>query len=92
MNERKRMRTTGGKSGKGGKGNGNGNNTDANHLKQLTANNKLFKRQIKALKRRLKGDDGSTATTVTTNNSDDEDLDAGDQMGGRKSKKRKDNK
>ena len=92
MNERKRRRTTGGKGGKGGKGNGNGNNTDANHLKQLSANNKLFKRQIKALKRRLKGDDGSTATTVTTNNSDDEDLDAGDQMGGRKSKKRKDDK
>ena len=92
MNERKRRRTTGGKGGKGGKGNGNGNNTEANHLKQLSANNKLFKRQIKALKRRLKGDDISTATTVTTNNSDDEDLDAGDQMGGRKSKKRKDDK
>ena len=44
------------------------------------------------MKRRLKGNDASTTTTVTTNDSDDEDLDAGDQMGGRKSKKHKGDK
>jgi hypothetical protein len=87
MNERKRRGTKGGK--KNGKGeNGNGAKNHANHLQQLTANNNKFKRQIKALKRKLKGDD-DTATTATSNETDDEILDAGDQMGGRNSKKRK---
>ena len=87
MNERKRRSIKGGKN--GGKGdNGNGTNNNANRLKQLTANNSKFKRQIKALKRKLKGDD-DTATTSTANETDDEAMDAGDQMGGRNSRRRK---
>ena len=87
INERKRRGIKGGKNGgKGGYGSGAKN--DVNRLKQLTTTNNKFKRQIKALKRRLKGDD-DTATTATANETEDEAMDAGDQMGGRNSKRRK---
>ncbi len=82
--ERRRL---GIKGGKGGHGKGDkGNHSDANRLKQLTANNKKLRRQIKSLKRKSGSTDDSTAATEGT--TDDED-DAGDQFDGRRRKKKK---
>lgn len=76
--ERKKLGIT-----KGGKGSGN-KATDVNRMKQLTAQNKKYKRTIKALKRKPSGDD-ATGTTAGASDSDS-DTDAGDQFGGKHSK------
>ena len=57
------------------------NSTEGNRMKQLTEQNKKYKRQIKAFKR-SKPDD-------STNDSNSGDTDAGDQFGGKQGKKKK---
>lgn len=84
MNERKRLGIRGGKN--SSSGGGNGNKSDANRIKQITAQNKKLKRQIKAIKRKQSSDD---ATAVTVNS--DTDVDPGDTFGGRNSKKKSKN-
>jgi hypothetical protein len=67
----------------GNKGaNHNAYKSDTNRLKQLSAQNKKMKRQIKALKRNTKKSD-------VANEDSDGDTDAGDQFGGRASKRKK---
>ena len=82
--ERNRLRN------KGGKGNkhkgGNKSKDDSNCLNQLSTQNKKFKRQIKAMKRMIKDSD---ATNSNNDNDSDTGTDAGDQFGGRASKKKK---
>jgi len=58
--------------------------SDANRIKQLTASNKKMERRIKALKRSNKkgGEDNDNGDTDT-------DMDAGDQFGGKASKRKK---
>ena len=53
----------------------------ANRIKQLVEQSKKYKRQVQALKRTKPGD--------TNNDASDEDLDAGDQFGGKVTKKAK---
>ena len=60
------------------------NNAEGNRLKQLTDQNKKYKRQIKALKR-------SPDESANDNDSTGGDTDAGDQFGGKASKKTKRN-
>ena len=79
--ERKKLGIT-----KGGKGGGS-KASEANRMKQLAAQNKKYKCTIKALKRKPSGDD-ATGTTVGASDSDS-DTDAGDQFGGKHSKKKK---
>ena len=77
--ERKRLGLSKGKT--GGKGARRPNNAEGNRLKQLTEQNKKYKRQIKAFKRSddLTNDGDSTGG----------DTDAGDQFGGKASKRAK---
>ena len=75
--ERKRLGVKYRKKGGAGAGGRGGSQSDSNRLKQLKEQNSKYKRQIKALKR---DDDG--------NESDEESIDAGDQFGGKNSKKR----
>ena len=80
--ERKRLGLSKGKtSGKGARRSGNAEN---NRLKQLTDQNKKYKRQIKAFKRSPDG-------TANDGDSTGGDTDAGDQFGGKASKKKKRN-
>ena len=60
-------------------GRGKKNQSDANQLKRLKKRNSKYKRTIKALRRNQEGDDEDA----------DEDIDAGDQFGGKNSKKKK---
>ena len=61
---------------------GNANAANANRIKQITEQNKKYKRQIKALRRT------STSSDKNDTTSDDDNTDAGDQFGGKNSKKR----
>ena len=80
--ERKRLGLSKGKvSGKGARRSGN---AESNRLKQLTDQNKKYKRQIKAFKR-------SPDDTANDGDSTGGDTDAGDQFGGKASKKKKRN-
>ena len=76
-----------GKGNKGGKGKGKYSSQSdpatATRMKQLAESNKRMKRQVKALKRKPKDDD---------NDDEDSTTDAGDQFGGKASKKSKKNK
>ena len=54
---------------------------DTNRMKQLKEQNSKYKRAIKALKRGI--------TDGNDDNDGEEDLDAGDQFGGKSSKKKK---
>ena len=79
--ERKRLGIKGGRGGKNAKG---GDKASSNRLKQLTEQNNKYRRQIKALKRSQskdddKSDDGDDSNSSVT--------DAGDQFGGRASKR-----
>jgi hypothetical protein len=76
--ERKRLGIKYGKKGGAGAG-GHGNQSTANRVKQLKEQNSKYKRQIKALKR----DNGTGSAKV-----DEESIDAGDQFGGKNSKKK----
>ena len=81
--ERRRLGITGGK---GGHGKGGDTKAEANRIKQLSANNKKLKRQIKALKRKsASGNDATAATEETT----DDEVDAADQFGEESKKKKK---
>lgn len=72
---------------KGGAKNGKGsNNVYNNRANQLAEQNKKLKRQIKAFKRSNSNNDGNTNND---DNSNDGDTDAGDQFGGKQSKKAK---
>ena len=83
MNERKRLSKRGGKGGKSGSVK-HKSASNSNRLKQLEDQNKKYKRAIKSLKRRP-----SEAENGDDKDSDDksEDDDAGDQFGGRNSKR-----
>ena len=80
--ERKRLGLTGRKS-SGSNSDKNGK-SDINRINQLSAQNKKYKRQIKALKRQSKIDNVDDGEDDTTN---DADIDAGDQFGGKASKR-----
>ena len=80
--ERKRLGLSKGKT--SGKGAQRSNNAESNRLKQLTDQNKKYKRQIKAFKRSPDG-------TANDNDSTGGDTDAGDTFGGKASKKTKRN-
>ena len=83
MNERNRLGKRGGKGGKGGSVKHKAA-SDSNRLKQLDDQNKKYKRTIKSLKRRpSQADNGDDKGT--DNKSEDDD--AGDQFGGRNSKR-----
>ena len=72
---------------KKGKKNKSSNNNDSNRMKQLSDHNKKLKRQIKALQRKgSSSGDGGTADDTTM--SDNDEADAGDQFGGKLSKKK----
>ena len=60
------------------------NTSNSNCMKQLVKQNKKYKQQIKSLKRSTT----DNSNTDNSTNNDDEDADAGDQFGGRTSKKR----
>jgi hypothetical protein len=78
--ERKRLGVQGGKS---GKGTSQSDTVTANTLKQLREQNKKYKRKIKALKRvTFKDDDDDDKNTSSA-----DEIDAGDQFGGKASKK-----
>ena len=85
MEERKRLGNTSGKGNKYKSGNKSKANT--NRLNQLSTQNKKFKRQIKAMKRKIKDPDANIST-IGENDSDNG-TDAGDQFGGKASKKKK---
>lgn len=80
--ERKRLGLTKGKAKE--KGARRSNNAEGNRLKQLTEQNKKYKRQIKAFKR-------SSDASTNDESSNSGDTDAGDQFGGKASKKSKKN-
>ena len=80
--ERKRLGLSKGKS-SAGKGARRSSNAEENRLKQLTNQNKKYKRQIKAFKR---SSDGATNDDSTSG-----DTDAGDQFGGKAAKRTKKN-
>ena len=85
--ERKRLGTKGKKNYNGNKNKSSFNTNDSNRMKQLSDHNKKLKRQIKALERKsLNKSDGSTVDDTTT--SDNDEVDAGDQFGGKASKKK----
>jgi hypothetical protein len=85
--ERNRLRN---KSGKGNQNkSGNKSKEDSNRLNQLSAQNKKFKRQIKAMKRMNKVPDTNANSNTKDDNDSDTGTDAGDQFGGRASKKKK---
>lgn len=81
--ERKKLCIT--KAGNSSGANDSSSKADANRLKQLSAQNKKMKRQIKALKRSNKKSSGNS------NDDSDGDTDAGDQFGGKASKRNKNN-
>ena len=85
MEERERLGNTSGKGNKYKSGNKSKANT--NRLNQLSTQNKKFKRQIKAMKRKVKDSDANIST-IGENDSDNG-TDAGDQFGGKASKKKK---
>ena len=70
------------KSSKGKDGRSKDDASTNNRLKQLAESNKKMRRQIKALKRKSTKDD-------TPINDDDSTIDAGDEFGGKASKKSK---
>jgi len=80
--ERKRL---GIKGGKGGRGSSNKDLATANTLKQLKEQNKKYKRKIKAMKR-VQFDDEKDDDAHDKSDADDDD--AGDQFGGKASKKK----
>ena len=63
-----------------------GDKVNANRMKQLVAQNKKYKRSVKALKRRINGQGGKSPDE---DGDSDSDIDAGDQFGGKNSKKKK---
>ena len=67
-------------------GDGKGGNSNNNTIKQLKSQNSKFKRQIKALKRSSTNDDSKES-----DEDNDDELDAGDQFGGKNARKRKKN-
>ena len=67
-------------------GDGKGGNSNNNTIKQLKSQNSKFKRQIKALKRSSTNDDSKES-----DKDNDDELDAGDQFGGKNARKRKKN-
>ena len=75
--ERKRLGVKYRKKGGAGAGGRGGGQSGSNRLKQLKEQNSKYKRQIKALKREDNGDEG-----------DEDSIDAGDQFGGKQSKKK----
>lgn len=81
--ERKRLGNTKGGNKNNHKG-GTMSKSDANQMKQLKAQNKKYRRQIKAIKRKSKGDDNDDDSDGS-----DDGTDAGDEFGGRNSKKKK---
>lgn len=86
--ERKRLGISrpSGKKGKGSGGRGGGSSMspgDSNRLKQLSKQNRKYKRTIKSLKRSKATNDDSS----DDNNDDDDDTDAADQFGGRAAKR-----
>ena len=86
--ERKRLgiKKPSGKWRKGSQGGSGGDKqADANRIKQLVAQNKKYKRSIKAIKRRISKKGG----TGSDDDDSDSDIDAGDQFGGKHSKKKK---
>ena len=83
--ERSRLRNKSGKSNKSRSG--NKGKDDSNRLNQLSTQNKKFKRQIKAMKRQMK--DAKPDDNDDDDNGNDNSIDAGDQFGGRVSKKKK---
>ena len=82
-NERKKQGIKGPKGGGPSKSN---TSADTNRMKQLAAQNKKYKRAIKALK--SSSSDDTVPTAVTAGSSDESDIDAGDQFGGKNSKKK----
>ncbi len=62
-----------------------GSKADANRMKQLVAQNKKYKRVIKAFKRK----DPDSGEADAAGDGSDSDTDAGDQFGGKNSKKKK---
>ena len=72
---------------KKGKKNKSSNNNDSNRMKQLSDHNKKLKRQIKALQRKGSSS-GDCGTADDTTMSDNDETDAGDQFGGKLSKKK----
>ena len=85
MAERLRLGIKGGKNGNS-KGGSNSTKNDANRMKQLSDQNKKYRRQIKAMKRKSKDDDTNGSDKESD---DDKDDDAGDQFGGKASRKKK---
>lgn len=83
--ERKRLGIRGGKGGRNSNNNNNNDSGASNTLKQLKQQNKKYRRQIKAMKRVRFEDD---KTDGNNDNSDADDDDAGDQFGGKASKKK----
>ena len=83
--ERKRLgiKRPSGRKRKGSEGAGE-TKADANRVKQLVAQNKKYKRSIKAFKRQI--DKGGRSSD---GDESDSDTDAGDQFGGKRSKKKK---
>ena len=83
--ERRRLGIKYNDKGKGNAGKGGGprnkNAANTNRMKQLEDQNLKYKRQIKAMKRVNHDDEGSTETET--------DIDAGDQFGGKASRKKK---
>ena len=80
--ERERLGISKRKNGSDKSKSGNVNAANANRIKQITEQNRKYKRQIKALKRTKTPNDKNDAT------SDDDNTDAGDQFGGRNSNKK----
>jgi hypothetical protein len=84
MAERAKLGISGNGKGKGKGKTGNPGSAEANRLKQLTKQNKVYKRQIKSLNKKVTFDDDDS-----DEESKDDEVDAGDQFGGKASKKRK---
>ena len=85
--ERKRLGIKGGKNGKSGNGNADYKQMQ-NQLKQYKESSQKYKRQIKALKRkRNAGDNNDNAENEDDGNDDESAQDAGDEMGGRNSRR-----
>ena len=82
--ERKKLGAKGGI--KKGKGNGTPK-SDANRMKQLADQNKKYKRQVKALKRKYLNEGDEIDSGEDENSKSD--VDAGDQFGGKNSKRKK---
>ena len=80
--ERERLGISKRKNGSDQSKSNNVNAANDNRIKQITEQNKKYKRQIKALKR------SKTPNNKNDANSDDDNADAGDQFGGKNSKKK----